>query len=64
MFTARPPILSPSSPRPLISIIRVTADIYTLLNDISFHQLAGFMTPGTAADRIADNYQHMFSVKN
>jgi len=32
-------------------------------NQISFRQMAGFMTPGTPADRIADNYQHMFSVK-
>ncbi len=47
-----------------IARIRLSADIYTLLNGISFHELAGFMTPGTAADRIADNYQHMFSVKN
>lgn len=31
---------------------------------VSFRQLAGFMAPGTPADRIADNYQHMFSVKN
>jgi hypothetical protein len=30
---------------------------------VSFRQMAGFMTPGTPADRIADNYQHMFSVK-
>lgn len=64
MITARPPRQYQSSPQDFISIIRVSADIYTLLNGISFHQLAGFMTPGSAADRIADNYQHMFSVKN
>lgn len=44
--------------------INLTADAYTWFNGISFRQLAGFMTPGTAGDRIADNYQHMFSVKN
>jgi hypothetical protein len=54
----------PLSAQASISILHVSTDIYTLLNGISFHQLAGFMTPGSAADRIADNYQHMFSVKN
>jgi hypothetical protein len=63
MVTTRPPIQYQYT-QAFISIIRVSADIYTLLNGISFHQLAGFMTPGSAADRIADNYQHMFSVKN
>jgi len=43
-------------------ILRLNADIAILLNGISFRQSAGFMTPGTAADKIADNYQHMFSV--
>jgi hypothetical protein len=43
--------------------IILTGDAYTWFTNISFRQLAGFMTPGTAADRIADNYQHMFSVK-
>jgi hypothetical protein len=33
-------------------------------NKISFREIAGFMTPGFPADRIADNYQHMFSIKN
>ena len=45
------------------SKIDLLADIYILLDGINFRQTAGFMTPGTTADRIADNYQHMFSVK-
>lgn len=47
--------------------IDVQADAYAWFsqpNLISFKQLSGFMTPGTAADSIADNYQHMFSVKD
>lgn len=44
-------------------MIHLLADINTLLKGVNFHQMAGFMTPGAAADRIADNYQHMFSVK-
>jgi hypothetical protein len=41
----------------------LVADAATWFKGISFHQLAGFMTPGTAADRIADNYQYMFSIQ-
>lgn len=46
--------------------VALQADAMTWFNgtsQISFRQMAGFMTPGTPADRIADNYQHMFSVK-
>ncbi len=46
--------------------IELQADAMTWFNGaypVSFRQMAGFMTPGTPADRIADNYQHMFSVK-
>jgi hypothetical protein len=46
--------------------VDLQADAMTWFNGaypLSFRQMAGFMTPGTPADRIADNYQHMFSVK-
>lgn len=46
--------------------VQLEADAMTWFNgpySVSFRQMAGFMTPGTPADRIADNYQHMFSVK-
>lgn len=46
--------------------IHLEADAATWFNGpngISFRQLAGYMAPGAPADRIADNYQHMFSVK-
>lgn len=46
--------------------VALQADAMTWFNgmsQISFRQVPGFMTPGTPADRIADNYQHMFSVK-
>jgi len=54
------PLLVQSGTTPNITL---TGDIYNWFTGISFRQLAGFMTPGSAADRIADNYQHMFSVK-
>jgi hypothetical protein len=41
----------------------LVADAATWFKDISFRQVAGFMTPGTMADHIADNYQHMFSIQ-
>lgn len=59
-------------PTPLVvgkgkqSQIALQADAATWFSGsslISFREMAGFMTPGTPADRIADNYQHMFSVK-
>lgn len=46
--------------------IEMQGDAMTWFNGpypVSFRQMAGFMTPGMPADRIADNYQHMFSVK-
>jgi hypothetical protein len=43
--------------------IILVADAAVWFKGISFRQLAGFMTPGKAADRIADNYQHMFSTQ-
>jgi hypothetical protein len=43
--------------------IILVADAAAWFKGISFRQLAGFMTPGTPADRIADNYQHMFSIQ-
>lgn len=48
---------------PAGSDITLVADAATWFKGISFRQLPGFMTPGTAADRIADNYQHMFSIQ-
>lgn len=47
--------------------IQLQADAMTWfdgVNKISFREMPGFMSPGTPADRIADNYQHMFSVKS
>ncbi|SFE11390.1 hypothetical protein SAMN05518672_104535 [Chitinophaga sp. CF118] len=44
------------------SNLSLVGDAYSWFQGISFRQLAGFMTPGTPADRIADNYQHMFSI--
>jgi hypothetical protein len=41
----------------------LVADAAAWFKDISFRQVAGFMTPGTTADHIADNYQHMFSIQ-
>jgi hypothetical protein len=43
--------------------IVLQADIATWFTNISFKQTSGFMAPGATADHIADNYQHMFSVK-
>jgi hypothetical protein len=46
--------------------IRLQADAATWFDGaykVSFRQMAGFMTPGMPADRIADNYQHMFTVR-
>jgi hypothetical protein len=47
---------------PSIIGINIRADIATLLKGVNFRQSAGFMTPGAAADKLADSYQHMFSV--
>lgn len=41
----------------------LVADAAAWFKDISFRELPGFMTPGTKADHIADNYQHMFSIQ-
>lgn len=59
-------------PHPLVIKKTKTAGIHLVADaatwfgppfTISFREYAGFMSPGTVADRIADNYQHMFSVK-
>ncbi|MVT10108.1 MbnP family protein [Chitinophaga tropicalis] len=59
-------------PRPLVIqrgqtvAVTLAADAASWFGEpfkISFREYAGFMSPGTVADRIADNYQHMFSVK-
>ena len=44
-------------------VITLSADAGKWFGGISFRETPGFMTPGTTACRIADNYQHMFSVK-
>lgn len=46
--------------------ISLQADAATWFNGdykVSFRQIPGFMSPGMPADRIADNYQHMFTVQ-
>ncbi|MBW8683950.1 MbnP family protein [Chitinophaga rhizophila] len=48
---------------PQVSLEADAATWFDGLHKISFRQTAGFMAPGTIADRIADNYQHMFTVK-
>jgi hypothetical protein len=41
--------------------VYMKADIGFLFKGINFRQSAGMMTPGVMADKMADNYQHMFS---
>jgi hypothetical protein len=44
----------------------VVADAYAWFqqpNVISFQQVSSCSTPGAQAMQIADNYQHMFSIK-
>lgn len=44
-------------------VISLVADAATWFTNIRFAETPGFMTPGTVADKIADNYSQMFSVK-
>lgn len=62
-LTLPSPLVTGPQHKPLVTL---QADAMTWFNGpykVSFRQMAGFMTPGTPADRIADNYKHMFSVK-
>lgn len=43
--------------------IPIIADAATWFTGIRFAETAGIMTPGPLADKMADNYSHMFSVK-
>lgn len=43
--------------------IHLVADAATWFTGIRVAEMPGIMSPCTAADRIADNYSHMFSIK-
>jgi hypothetical protein len=62
-LTLPDPLIVARERTPQIALIADAATWFDGPNKVSFRQMAGFMTPGTPADRIADNYQHMFSVK-
>lgn len=62
-LTLPSPLMTGSNHKPLISLQADAMTWFNGANQINFRQMPGFMTPGTSADRIADNYQHMFSVK-
>lgn len=62
-LTLPEPLVIQHGKKPHVSLEADAATWFDGVYKFSFRQLAGFMSPGTAADRIADNYQHMFSVK-
>jgi len=62
-LTLPSPLLTGPRYKPRITLQADAMAWFNGPNQVNFRQLPGFMTPGTAADRIADNYQHMFSVK-
>jgi hypothetical protein len=45
------------------AVVQLIADAATWFTGIRFSETAGIMTPGAMADKMADNYSHMFSVK-
>ena len=49
---------------PVVDLVADAAAWFNGSNPIRFSETAGFMSPGTIGDRIADNYSHMFSVKS
>jgi len=57
------PLVIGKGKQPQVALQADAATWFEGASRISFREMAGFMTPGTPADRIADNYKYMFSVK-
>lgn len=63
MVQLKVPFIVTAQKTPVINLVADAATWFNGATPIRFSETSGFMTPGTIADRIADNYSHMFSVK-
>lgn len=63
MVQLQVPFVITAGKTPEINLVADAATWFNGATPIRFSETAGFMSPGTIGDRIADNYSHMFSVK-